>query len=104
MFNCCGGRLNELRRDILQNDLVGLINGLRWAVEVVMCTIGWSSIVMWKVVFLDSSDSMCMKFCVGSFDKGKWVSAWLAGGDDESESRGVCMEFCNTFSFPFTIQ
>jgi hypothetical protein len=29
-------------------------------------------------VFLDSSDSMCMKkFCVGSFDKGKWVSAWL---------------------------
>jgi len=67
-----------LRRDILQNDLVGLINGLRWAVEVVMCTIGWSSIVMWKVVFLDSSDSMCMKFCVGSFDKGKWVSAWLA--------------------------
>ena len=55
-------------------------------------------------MFLDSSDSMCMKFCVGSFDKGKWVSAWLAGGDDESESRGVCMEFCNTFSFPFTIQ
>lgn len=29
-------------------------------------------------MFLDSSDSMCMKFCVGSFDKGKWVSAWLA--------------------------
>lgn len=35
MFYCCGGRLNELRRDILQNDLVGLKGVAIWAVEVV---------------------------------------------------------------------